>query len=131
MDLTEIAREWLGTKWVHHQSKKNIACDCVGFLLGVAREANLGLPDIPKPYPRLPKENAIQKYLETNFNRTDKVIKKNRILLLHFNGIYCHVAIATSNNTMIHADSTKRKVVEHIIDEVWLNKIIAIYEVKD
>ena len=126
--LTEIARTWLGTKWVHHQSKKGIGCDCVGFLYGVAEEAKINLPPIPKPYPRLPKHNDIKTYLETNFTITD-TIEKDTILLIEYNGIYCHVAIATSENTMIHADSSHKKVIEHEIDEYWLKRIKEIYKI--
>ena len=128
--LTEIAREWLGTEWRHHQSVKGVACDCVGFLLGVAKEANLDLPDIPRPYARLPKNNEIQKYLDANFTRTD-TLSKDKILLLEFSGIYCHVAIATDKDSIIHADSKQKKVIEHKIDQYWYNKIINIYEVRE
>jgi cell wall-associated NlpC family hydrolase len=127
--LTEIARTWLNTKWVHCQSNKGVGCDCVGFLFGVAKEANLGLPSLPKAYARLPKQDDIKKYLDANFDGIT-AIEADSILLLEFQGIRCHVAIATSNNTMIHADSMAGSVIEHRIDEMWLRKIKYIYRIK-
>lgn len=128
--LTEIAREWLGTPWVHHQAVKRLGCDCVGFLFGVSKEAELNLPPLPKAYARLPKENDIKKYLDDNFEQINEILPDS-ILLLEFSGIYCHVAIATSENTMIHADSVHKKVIEHKIDEMWIKRIKYIYQVKN
>jgi cell wall-associated NlpC family hydrolase len=127
--LTEIARTWLGTKWVHHQSNKGVGCDCVGFLFGVAKEANLGLPELPKAYARLPKHDDIKKYLDDNLDVITE-IEPDSILLLEFQGIRCHVAIATSKNTMIHADSMSDSVIEHRIDELWQRKIKYIYKIR-
>ena len=76
-----------------------------------------------------PHPNDIKVYLDTNFKEVDE-IDKNCILLISYNGIYCHVAIATSKNTMIHADSRHKKVIEHSIDHYWLNRISNIYQIK-
>lgn len=127
--ITEIAREWLGTKWVHAQSNKQVACDCVGFLMGVAREANLNIPEIITRYPRLPKHDEIKKYLDANFQQTAN-IDYDRILLIKISGISCHVAIATSPNTMIHADSVHGYVLEQKIDGIWLNRISYVYTIE-
>ena len=37
-DIIIEAKEWLGTKWQHQASLKQVACDCVGLVRGVYRE---------------------------------------------------------------------------------------------
>lgn len=39
------AREWVGTRFVPHQSVKGEGCDCKGLLVGVARELGLSEAD--------------------------------------------------------------------------------------
>lgn len=44
-DMVREADEWLNTPWVHQQSVKGVAADCLGFLRGMARF--VGHSDLP------------------------------------------------------------------------------------
>ena len=35
--IIKEARNWLGTPFHHQASRKNIGCDCIGFIIGIAR----------------------------------------------------------------------------------------------
>ncbi|MBL4627131.1 MAG: peptidase [Roseicyclus sp.] len=42
--VVAVAREWLGTPYVHQASCKGAGCDCLGLLLGLWREFHGTLP---------------------------------------------------------------------------------------
>ncbi|MEM9715873.1 MAG: NlpC/P60 family protein [Pseudomonadota bacterium] len=44
----QIARDWLGTPYVHQASAKGVGCDCLGLIRGVWREA-LGTEPVAAP----------------------------------------------------------------------------------
>lgn len=44
------ALEWVGTPYRHQGSRKGVACDCLGLLLGVWRETYGNELDRPGPY---------------------------------------------------------------------------------
>lgn len=47
----DIARQWIGTPYLHQSACKGAGCDCLGLLLGIAREAGHA-PPVPPPYSR-------------------------------------------------------------------------------
>ena len=129
-DLTTNARLWLGTPWEHNQNKQGIAVDCVNFLWLVAKESGLDIEPIPSSYARVARgSTTLEDYLNRNFKyKEDGIIEKNNIILYNFYGYYKHVAIATSDSSIIHACYREGKVVEHGIDGVWKYKIVGIWE---
>jgi cell wall-associated NlpC family hydrolase len=131
MDLIEVARSWLNTPWQHNQKTKGIGVDCVNFLNAIANESGVIIEEIPEHYGRVATDNNIEEYLERNFKKKPtKDIEKNNIILYAFSGYKNHVALATSNNTIIHANSRVGKVVEHNIDGVWLRCINSVWVIK-
>ena len=42
-----LARDWIGTPYLHQASLKGAGCDCLGLVRGV--RAELGFPDVPVP----------------------------------------------------------------------------------
>ncbi len=119
--IIEIARSWLNTPWHHNQNKKGLGVDCVNFLASVAIESGYDIPPIPKKYGRIATSTEIEDYLDVHFirkNRT-KELNKTDLLLFKYSGYNTHVAIATSENTIIHASLGHGKVIEHPIDGVW------------
>ena len=48
--VVAIAREWIGTPYVHQASVKGAGCDCLGLLRGVWRELRGEEPEAMPPY---------------------------------------------------------------------------------
>ncbi len=136
-NIAHTARGWIGTRF-HHQGrlKKSYnhsgGVDCLGLLIGVAKELNL-------PYSRYD-ENNYSHYPDTDRlrNRLASVMQEidinnilsGDILLLNIDGNPQHLAIAgeiSGELTMIHAYAPARQVVEHLIDDLWRSRIVAIY----
>ena len=118
------ARTWLGTPWMHNQCVKGVGVDCVNFVWAVAKESGLNGSDLPTRYARVSRYREIEKYLDDCFPSTpiDELVRGN-ILLFQLNGYGSHVAYATENG-IIHASVTWKKVVEHPIDGIWERTLI-------
>lgn len=125
--LIQIARSWLGTKWMHNQCKKGLGVDCVNFIWAVAKEAGLEGSDLPLRYSRIAKYNDIEHYLDELFPQTN-IIRPSNILLFKMNGFNNHVAYATDKG-MIHASLSWGKVVEHSIDGYWQRFLVKQWKV--
>ena len=128
--LVTLARGWIGTPWRHAQRKKGYGVDCINFLWDVAQGIGSNLPPIPEKYSRTSYHNEIEIYLDKYLVRTEvKLIEKGSILMFQFSGYNTHVAIASSNHSMIHACRRHKRVLEHEIDGKWKRTLIGAWEV--
>lgn len=50
LDITDAARLWIGTPYVHQQSVKGAGCDCLGLLRGVWRDVQGAEPETVPAY---------------------------------------------------------------------------------
>jgi cell wall-associated NlpC family hydrolase len=126
--LVTEARKYLGTPWRHNQCCLGVGIDCVQFCR-VVSEA-VGVEPIPfENYYRTPTATSLLDLFDRhpNFQRVDR-LEAGTILLLRIAGVPHHVAIATSETTMIHADS-HFGVVEHNIGN-WLSRVVALYQIQ-
>lgn len=48
--VVQVARDWIGTPYVHQASCRGAGCDCLGLLLGVWREVIGPEPETAPPY---------------------------------------------------------------------------------
>lgn len=48
--IVSLARDWLGTPYVHQAACKGAGADCLGLIRGIWRELGLGMPEVPPPY---------------------------------------------------------------------------------
>jgi NlpC/P60 family putative phage cell wall peptidase len=129
-DILKEAREWLGTRWMHQQSIKGAACDCIGLVRGVG--SSLGL--LPKNY--LSMAARFQGYGRRPDGRLLSVLDMfldkvevnlpGDVFLMEFDKNPQHVGFFTDTG-IIHAHVMCKKVVEHRIDKVWQDRIIGIY----
>lgn len=130
--VIESARSLIGTKW-RHKGRSNRAIDCVGILVYSFREAGVELID-RKHYGRHPWQDGLDAELEKNFGeRLDKKnMKAGDIAVIWFDNFPApsHVGIIADHPSgkfsLIHSHSLI-SVTEHIIDEIWYNKITHIY----
>ena len=127
-EVVEIARKWLGTKF-HHQGRKiGVGVDCIGLIVGVARE--LGLPVEDRvDYAREPKDGELQMAMEKYLVPSE--LKPGFVVLFKLEKEPQHVGIVTDYDGkglgLIHAYIQARKVVEHNLDASWAFKIVAVY----
>jgi cell wall-associated NlpC family hydrolase len=130
--LSELALEWVGTPWVHNQSKKHLGCDCVGFLIGLGREANLIPKNFYVPnYHRIPRFNSIIDTIEKieSLYKVDEPYDTEDILIIRYGELICHVALYLGNHTIIHADNLYGV---HVVPiNFFKDKIFAIYRIKE
>jgi NlpC/P60 family putative phage cell wall peptidase len=52
LDVTQAARDWIGTPYVHQQSRRGAGCDCLGLLRGVWRDLQGAEPEAVPAYTR-------------------------------------------------------------------------------
>jgi NlpC/P60 family putative phage cell wall peptidase len=52
IDIVGIARQWIGTPYVHQASLKGVGCDCLGLLRGIWRDLYGKEPEETPPYSR-------------------------------------------------------------------------------
>ena len=127
--ITEIAKEWIGTPWVHNQSVKGIGTDCVGLILGIGKEYGV-IPDnfyLPN-YDRIPRQNNIIEFLnQQNYLKPINTVEPEAVMVFQVGKIAGHVGIAIGENQIIHADMNYG--VQLVPINFYLNKIAAIYEV--
>lgn len=105
-DIIAEALSWEGTRFHPQASAKGAGADCMGLIVGVARE--LGLPAADSAYSRMMADH--------NFRFTPRLLKKGLretfdpvtkpspgdVLLLRLGGKAQHLAIMTAPNKMIH-----------------------------
>ncbi len=140
-DIVACARGYIGTRF-HHQGrlKKSRShrggIDCLGLLVGVARELNLrgknGLPLVlfdERDYPHQPDTEALRMRLGALlYPIPPSELRAGDIVLLDIDGSPQHLAI-TSDTGIIHAYAPAKAVVEHALDDYWREKIIATYRI--
>ena len=125
MDLQTAARQYLGVKF-HHQGRQPWALDCAGLLILAARDIGREGNDL-KGYSRIPDGVTLQAILNSQLKRVFRKPKPNDILLLRFRKNPQHIAIATDIG-IIHSYESIGHVVEHGLDEKWIKRIVAVYE---
>lgn len=140
--IVTAARGWLGTRF-HHQGRVRRSAthaggvDCLGLLVGVARELDLrnrqGIPLASfdeTDYPHQPDGIRLRRRLAELLAAVPaSEIQPGDILLLNIDNHPQHLAIVSFDNAMIHAYAQARAVVEHPIDGWWRAAITASYRI--
>ncbi len=128
------ARTWLGTPWQHQARLKGVGCDCVGLVIGVARD--LGVVDADfnvDGYKRIPDGVTLMTQCHAHMTRIDAAsIDVGDVLLMRFNGNPQHLAIvgdyAHGGLSIIHAYALSRAVVEHALSDQWRQHVVCAYK---
>jgi NlpC/P60 family putative phage cell wall peptidase len=104
------ARAWIGTPYRHQASLKGIGCDCLGLVRGVWRACVGEEPETPPPYAPDWAEAGGEETLAAAAVRHLVPValpdfKPGDVLLFRWRDGFVakHVAIASSERTMIHA----------------------------
>jgi hypothetical protein len=134
IEIINKEREYLGTRYRHQGRLKGVGVDCAGLVICTLKELNL--TDYDKTdYGRVPNGLEMQKLL---FDRTDYVDSLDDaidgdIILMRFEKDPQHLGFYVKINNIpgiIHSHAGAKKVVEHNLDELWANRIVAIRRVR-
>ncbi len=136
------AREWLGTPYVHQASCKGAGCDCLGLVRGVWRAVIGPEPEMPPPYSAswtdvvtVERESlmaAALRHLRPVWLAAEggpmPDIRPGQVLLFRYRAHLParHAGIATSRDTMIHAQENVG-VVEVPLSGWWRRHLTAVF----
>jgi len=131
-EVVRIARQWLGTPYVHQASVKGIGCDCLGLLRGVWRELRGEEPEDTPPYSPDWAEATHTETLYAALSRHLTEIEPKRItpgdvalfrMLPRAPAKHCGiVAMRGHSLTLIHARHNRR-VSEEPLTPFWRSKL--------
>lgn len=143
-EIVSCARSWIGTRFVHQGRLKKTdthpgGVDCLGLLIGVAKELDL----------RDAQGTLLWQLDQRNYSRTPDIITLHAALyrslipqkleeavagdiaLFHIQNSPQHLGMLALSNTgglsVIHAYAQARKVVEHALDEYWMQKLVSVF----
>lgn len=121
--LTASARQWLDVPWVH-QGRSRAGVDCAGLLVMLARKHHLTGFDV-EGYARQP-DGTLEAAI-ASAGCTPGLLRVGALVCMRFNRLPQHVALITpyvhGGLAVLHALSTRGKVVEHRLDERWQRHI--------
>lgn len=135
--IVTIARDWIGTPYLHQASVKGVGADCLGLLRGVWR-AHLGAePEVVPPYTAdwsepQGDERLLQAAIQHMTLCDDKAFAPGQVLLFRMRagsvakhlGILAEVGAAP---TFVHAYSG-HGVVESPLSDPWRRRIAARFQ---
>ena len=134
--VIRAARGWIGTPFHHQGRLKNVGVDCLGLLVGVAKELDLrdnnGRPIAQHDaldYGHFPDELRLATGLKKHCKGARK-LRAGLIGLFEIDGSARHLGIFGEKNgvlTLIHAYAPARKVVEHRVDEIWEKRLVKLF----
>jgi cell wall-associated NlpC family hydrolase len=128
-DIVAAARECLGTPY-HHQGRVIDGMDCLGLLIWAC--LRLGLPHVDRnDYGRMPEKDRLLAELREHTGREmrPQEAEPGDILVFRYLRRPRHVAIKTDMG-MIHAWADAGKVVEHGLDDRWMQQCVTAFEFK-
>ena len=134
LKFLDTARNAIGTPFKHQGRLLGVGVDCIGLAVVCAEAAGIQVND-DQTYGRNPDGRKLVAALKAHCREVgfDK-IREGDILIMQFEDTIfpMHVAIVSSLNPIriIHAYAVHRKVVEHILDEDWRNRVVGVYRIR-
>jgi cell wall-associated NlpC family hydrolase len=107
-DVVACARTWIGTTFEHQQRMKGVGVDCVGLVIGVARELGLIGPSVDvHGYPRVP-DGRLLKQCDEHMRRVSReAMQPGDVIAVTFDVEPMHLGIVGDyvhgGLSMIHA----------------------------
>lgn len=127
-------RSWIGVRWLH-QGRNRHGIDCIGLVVVVRSALAIGDYDLTG-YPREPDGTFMTHFFRAGGVRVPILDAKPADLLLFRDARSpCHVGIVTVRDgevmRMVHAHTTRRKVVEEPVIHEWQQKWVAAIQMPD
>ena len=134
-EITDAARDWLGTPYLHQASAKGAGADCLGLLRGVYRDVYGREPENPPAYSpdwneRHAEEEPLLSAAARHLLRTpNETLRHGNVLIFRImkNGPAKHCGIVTAHNRFIHAYAG-RAVIESWLNRWWLERIAGVFD---
>ena len=138
--IVAAARGWIGTRF-HHQGRSRNGVDCLGLLVGVARELELQstqgallVKSDVQDYGHIPDGKKLRATLGGLMQEVQgDAMQAGDVLLMRFEREPQHLAIVSDHPQgglgIIHAYAAARKVVEQRLDALWKSRVISIYRI--
>jgi len=93
-DVVAQARGWIGTPWHHQARLRGVGVDCVGLVIGVARELGLvaGEFDVGG-YPRTPDGTTMMYMADLHMTRAAAPLQPGQIIVVAIDRYPQHVGV--------------------------------------
>lgn len=119
--IVERARAWIDTPYLHQGRMRGVGVDCLGLLIGVAREQGLVAPDFDvNGYARLPDGHQMIDLCSRYMRRIENdAMRPGDVVTVAYDGRPQHIGIIGDYRhgglSMIHAAQLARppRVIEH------------------
>ncbi|MDX1699239.1 MAG: hypothetical protein R3250_01415 [Melioribacteraceae bacterium] len=116
---------------MHQGRVKNVGCDCIGLVIGIARifdfDKIVGFKEY-KTYSKNPDKNKMKflmnKYLQ-RINLNDSL--PGDIFHLSFLQYPQHAVMLMPDGCIVHAHEPDRKVIHHRLNDWWLSRVVSAY----
>jgi len=144
-EITACARTYVGSPWRHQGRLKGKAVDCIGLIVGVAKELGFTEALFNEPYGPTPDGHRLAREFEARCDimwKPDPLepmivnpndFQEGDIALMAWKTYPMHCAfLARGNETwnIIHSFAQIGRVCEHGYDDVWLARTKAVYRFK-
>lgn len=119
MQLVAAAREWIGTPFHHQGRLQGVGVDCVGLVIGVARQLGLVAPafDVPA-YPRAPDGASLMHLVDLHLMplQMDEPVQPGHVIVVRLDAHPQHLGIVGDYRhgglSIIHAAAQPGRVIE-------------------
>lgn len=128
--IVTVARNYLGTPFHHQGRLKGKGIDCLGLIVCVCRDLGFDPIDATN-YPWRTDSNLLQQNLGTQLVKVDEAEVGDVMLFWAYDrNIPTHLGFKTDKG-LIHAyaHSGAKKVVEIGLDQWWLDRFVAAYQI--
>lgn len=130
MTHIECARSWLGTRF-EHQGRSRHGVDCAGLVICVLREMGYVAPDFDvNGYERQP-DGSMFRICDEMLPRAP--VEAGSIFVMRFAQEPQHMGFVAPYRwgglSIIHALQSRKKVVEHRLDDIWRARIVGTFGV--
>lgn len=128
LQIVQAAREYVGTPCIHQGRLKKIGVDCIGLIMGVAKD--IGSPLVDKEdyraYRRKPDrgESIMMRYLRAQCKESTGKLGDILVFWTNRPGVPHHMGIKSEGDKMIHAFTSMKIVAEHSIDATFQSRLM-------
>lgn len=135
-EISSLAREFLGTPWVHQGRLKGIGADCGGLIVGVLKEAGYADVDFTN-YSRLADGKSLRaKCREYLAKKSVDDLDEGDVVLMRFDKMsnphhLGFIAKKDGRLTLIHIIDPDRGCVEHTLSAHLRRMVVEAYSIPD
>ena len=129
-ELVQAARKYIGHPF-RHRARGPIYYDCAGLLLQAFIDIGKPMKDL-KYYGREPHKDGLRQIIQLNLGEpVYDEMQAGDLCLMRFSTEPHHIGLIGDylhgGFSLIHADGTQKRVVEHRLDKKWQSRIIERY----